>query len=729
MHRNKTILSLVFAITMLLGGYPSQAQTADDCLACHNDPELTAERKGKTVSLYVNPKVLLSSPHGKHACVSCHVGFNPEEIPHKERISPVQCTSCHKDAVRGHKFHSSMLEAARVKGNLQQQCKECHGTHNVQDTKKPSSSFHASNQLKTCGKCHEDAVKHYTASDHGKAFASKVKGAPTCITCHSSEITSNSSLSKTELKIVQEKLCLSCHLDDEDIRSRTSVSAGFIKTYDHSAHGMSLHKGNGDAANCVNCHGAHQMAKGSDPVSLVNRRNIPTTCGACHDVIAKEFATSSHGAALAKGVQDAPSCTDCHGEHTILSPSNPLSPVAPRNVSGKVCTPCHSSLQLSEKYGIASNRINTFEDSYHGLAIRGGSLQVANCASCHGVHNILSSTDPRSLVHKDNLIATCGSCHPGANERFSQGTVHIALDSKEEEPLLYWISTLYLILIFVIIGGMLAHNILDFYRKSKNNLMMRRGLLPSHHVQSHRLYVRMTGNERLQHVSLMLSFWVLVVTGFMLRFPDAWWVKLISDNFSSAFDFRSVIHRVAAVVMVIASLYHVYYLGFTKRGRELFMDLLPKISDLTEAIAMLKYNLGFSTVKPKFGRFSYIEKSEYWALVWGTLVMAATGVFMWFDNYFMGIFFKLGYDIARTVHYYEAWLATLAIIVWHIYFVMFNPDVYPMNLAWIKGSLTEEEMQHEHPRELEQIHAADSEKEDDEIIVISTEEDKPETDA
>jgi formate dehydrogenase gamma subunit len=227
--------------------------------------------------------------------------------------------------------------------------------------------------------------------------------------------------------------------------------------------------------------------------------------------------------------------------------------------------------------------------------------------------------------------------------------------------------------------------------------------MPSHHVQSHRLYVRMTLSERMQHLALMLSFWVLVLTGFMLRFPDAWWVRLINDIWAPAFDLRGVIHRYAAVVMVVASLYHTYYLAFTQRGRQLFMDLLPKLNDATDAWGVLKYNLGFSTEKPKFGRFSYIEKSEYWALVWGTIVMAATGVFMWFDNYFMGIFGKLGYDIARVIHYYEAWLATLAIIVWHIYFVMFNPDVYPMNLAWIKGTLTEEEMQHEHALELEEI--------------------------
>jgi cytochrome b subunit of formate dehydrogenase len=112
-------------------------------------------------------------------------------------------------------------------------------------------------------------------------------------------------------------------------------------------------------------------------------------------------------------------------------------------------------------------------------------------------------------------------------------------------------------------------------------------------------------------------------------------------------------------------------------------------------------------VKPKFARFSYAEKAEYWALIWGTLVMAVTGAILWFDNTFLGLLTKLWWDVARTVHYYEAWLATLSIIVWHFYFVIFNPDIYPINLAFWKGTLTEEEMEEEHPLELEAIRDAE----------------------
>lgn len=83
--------------------------------------------------------------------------------------------------------------------------------------------------------------------------------------------------------------------------------------------------------------------------------------------------------------------------------------------------------------------------------------------------------------------------------------------------------------------------------------------------------------------------------------------------------------------------------------------------------------------------------------------MTVTGFILWFDNTFIGLLTKLGWDVARTIHYYEAWLAFLSILVWHFYFIIFNPDVYPMNTAWLTGHLTEEEMAHEHPKELERI--------------------------
>jgi cytochrome b subunit of formate dehydrogenase len=504
------------------------------------------------------------------------------------------------------------------------------------------------------------------------------------------------------VKIAQEKLCLSCHLDSPEVRERTTPTAGFITMYEKSVHGSALNSGNPKAANCVDCHGSHKVLKstGDSPTS---KRNIPYTCGKCHPDIKDQYLNSIHGVALLKGVRESPSCTDCHGEHNILKHDDPSSPVAFQNLSREVCSPCHSSLKLSEKYGITNDRFETFSDSYHGLAIEGGSVAVANCASCHGSHNIKPSSDSTSTISKANLVKTCGGCHPGANNRFTIGKVHITRQD-EDEPIIYFIASTYITLIFMVIGLMLFHNLFDFFRKSKIKKMKQRGLIREE-KHGHALYLRMNLNERIQHGTLAVSFLLLVLTGFMLSYPNAWWVSHIRDISSDAFEARSLLHRICAVVMVTISLYHIYYISFTKRGRELIKDLLPRYKDIRDVIDVAKFNLGFSKVKPKLDRFSYVEKAEYWALIWGTIVMTVTGVIMWFDNTFMGILTKLGWDIARTVHYYEAWLAFLAIVIWHFYFIIFNPDAYPMNLAWWKGTITEEEMAEEHPLELEKIKA------------------------
>jgi cytochrome b subunit of formate dehydrogenase len=675
------------------------SQTKEECLACHRDKTMTMEKSGKTISLYFDEIIFKQTPHSELNCVDCHSGFNAGEIPHAKKISTVNCLDCHNDSqieIYKKSVHGTVKGGAR--------CKDCHGSHNVASLEVLRTISGRKDEAGTCGKCHSNIVSHYLNSDHGKALMAGVRGAPFCTDCHGEHtITAITNKISKVSRQNEEKMCLKCHLDNPDVRKVVSPSAAFIKGYDLSVHGKAMKFGKLNAATCSDCHGSHDMKKGSDPTSFVAKKNIAETCGKCHSEILATYQESQHGIALSKGVTSSPTCTDCHGEHTILPQDDPKSPIASINISGKVCTPCHASLKLNQKYGLPAQRYESFADSYHGLASKGGDVEVANCASCHGFHDIKSSADPSSRTNKNNLAKTCGNCHPGANENFTKGSVHIISESKEN-PLLYFISTSYIILIVLIISGMFLHNLLDFIKKSKIQLMKRRGLIP-HHQVSHKLYLRMTLFERLQHVTLLVSFFTLVVTGFMLKFPDTWWVIPIRSVSPVVFEVRSFLHRVAAVLMILASLIHLYYIIFVPRGRQLVKDLLPIRKDVSDAIGIMLFNLGISKNKPLLDRFSYIEKSEYWALIWGNIVMIGTGFILWFDNTFMGLLTKVGWDVARTIHYYEAWLATLAIIVWHIYFVIFNPDIYPMNLAWLKGSLTETEMEEEHPLELQRLKA------------------------
>jgi formate dehydrogenase gamma subunit len=689
--------ALGLLLVLLHSPFLLHGQTAEECLACHGEAGMVMRKGGHEVQLYVDAKVLNQSVHQPFSCVDCHQGFDPMEIPHAKTIQPVSCENCHDAGDYDRSVHGQALGAAG--------CADCHGTHNILSPQNPDSWVNRMHVASSCGKCHRDEDERYSSSRHGMALTGGVPSAPSCIDCHGAHsILPVADVQSMVYKTKEPGVCLKCHLDDPQVRQEVGLSAGFISDYKLSIHGVTLAAGNLAAPSCSDCHGAHDVTLGSNPQSHVSKFQVPDTCGKCHGEIAKTYYESIHGTALKAGNQNSPNCTDCHGEHQIFAPTDPRSRVSEKNVASRVCAVCHSSVALTEKYGLDSERFGTFEDSYHGLASKEGSVQVANCASCHGYHNIKPSSDPTSTINKKNLPKTCGQCHQGANENFTRGQVHLVIE-QTREPVLYWVRTFYVALIVLTIGGMLLHNLLDFIHKSRFRFAIRRGLV---HAESFGAmhYLRMSLSERIQHAVLAVSFIVLVITGFMLKFPEAWWVVPIRQWSERLFAVRSVTHRIAGVVLIAVSLYHLYYVLFVSRGKRLIGDLLPKLSDVREVRGTLLYYLGLAQTKPKYGRFSYVEKAEYWALIWGVIVMGATGIILWFNNYFIGLLTLLGWNVAETVHYYEAWLATLAIVVWHLYFVIFNPSVYPLNTACISGRLTEEEMAEEHPRELEEILSA-----------------------
>ncbi len=671
-------------------------QSAQDCLVCHGDPTLSMTKGGRTVSLYVDKAKLKDSIHSSMACVDCHQGLNPSEIPHARAIKPAQCGNCHETQGFEKSVHG-MGGDAPIAG-----CETCHGSHEIRSPKDPKSAVGRANVSSTCGKCHEDELKQFGSTAHGGVLVSQENLSPTCVGCHGAHtIVPVQDQGSPVSKAKEAGLCLKCHLDNPKILRQVGYSVAFIAGYQKSTHGIKL-AGNQKSAACSDCHGSHDLRKASDPASSVNKRNIADTCSHCHLEVANVYKDSIHGIARRNGNGDAPTCTNCHGEHEILARSDPRSLVAPQNVSVQVCATCHNSVRLSEKYGMPLQQFNSFQDSYHGLAGRAGSVEVANCASCHGVHNIKPSSDPTSTVNKANLAATCGRCHPGAGQNFARGPVHIIIGRNSGPSILYWIRLIYIVLIIVTIACMFVHNFLDFIKKTKHRFAERQGKIVPEHTGAGQ-HIRMTLNERIQHALMFTSFIILAVTGFMLKFPDAWWVVPIRQMSVKFFVVRSFLHRLAGAVMIAISLYHLLYILITRRGRRFVCDMSPKVKDAQDLWTNFRYLTSLSKSKPRFDRFGYIEKAEYWALVWGVIIMGATGVVMWFNNYFISLFTKLGWDISRTIHFYEACLATLAIVVWHFYFVILNPNVYPMSTTWFTGKISEQEMAEEHPLELERI--------------------------
>jgi cytochrome b subunit of formate dehydrogenase len=209
----------------------------------------------------------------------------------------------------------------------------------------------------------------------------------------------------------------------------------------------------------------------------------------------------------------------------------------------------------------------------------------------------------------------------------------------------------------------------------------------------------MTLNQRWQHLVLLLSFIVLVITGFALRFPETWFAHTLGMGE----NLRGILHRIAGVALMGAGIYHLFYVAFAREGKKLIRDLMPGPKDVRDAGTAMLYYLGLSREKPKFGRFSYAEKAEYWALVWGTALMAVTGIMLWAKVWVGNLLARWWVDVATAIHFYEAILATLAIIVWHFYQVFLDPDVYPMNWAWFDGKMPVEQYRHEHELDTEAV--------------------------
>jgi cytochrome b subunit of formate dehydrogenase len=594
-----------------------------DCFTCHSDEQLvTTDSAGKEVSLYVDEARFRASIHGQHLCTSCHSDVT--EVPHPDNFTakPVSCGQCHRveteiyrSSDHGQAVHQGVPEAAS--------CKDCHGSnHYLLNYRNPKSPVFRANIPETCARCHANTAE----------------------------------------------------MEKFNLRQRSP-----IVSYEKSVHGIALlQKKELNAAVCTDCHGSHDLHKSTNPFSKLYWQEVPNTCGRCHENVERTYIRSVHGNAVKRGVRDAPVCTDCHGEHTIAAVKLATSRVAPANIP-ETCGQCHAAQRLLTQYRLPPNVFTTYVKSFHGLAMQGGNVTAASCASCHGVHDILPSSDPRSTINPTNLPQTCGKCHPGIGTRL--GTeffrIHAPPGAAEGKPwLVNLVTRIYIALIVVTIGGMAVFNILDYLHKARRHIA---------HVKQTDGELRLSRWLRTQHFLLMATFILLAYTGFAHKFPDAIWswpFRALGDSGSAT---RGLIHRIAGWTFIGLFLVHVVSLVLTRKGRDYLRALWFAWHDLGDALATVAFNLGLRQTPPPHRRWNYAEKAEYWALMWGSVMMIVTGLMLLFTETVLRTMPKVWLDVAQVVHFYEAVLATLAIVVWHFYWVIFDPHEYPMNPAWLIG--------------------------------------------
>jgi hypothetical protein len=397
----------------LAAAKPAEAPTAEECLACHADRDLKRDKpaRGQVASVFVDGEAVKASRHAGLACVGCHVDAT---APH-ERLAKVRCAGCHADveeatAAGVHDTRPGRSSPATVT------CAGCHGVHDVGPPTSLSPGL--------CARCHAEQVRLYQGSVHGRSRRQGNSEAATCGSCHGAAhgvLTKRSEQSPT-YHLNLPRTCAQCHGDPELAKRHKIPVTNAYQLYMDSLHGRALTRsGLLVAANCSDCHGAHDIQPRTEPTSRVFPANVPKTCGACHAGILAAYDKSVHGRALARG-DAAPVCVDCHSAHEI------------RRVEGtswtrdvvRECGTCHEE------------SLRTYRDTFHGKVTTLGFARAAKCADCHGAHDILPVSDPGSRVSGANVVSTCRKCHADATFSFAQFQPHADPHDRARFPGLYY---------------------------------------------------------------------------------------------------------------------------------------------------------------------------------------------------------------------------------------------------------------------------------------------------
>lgn len=209
-------------------------------------------------------------------------------------------------------------------------------------------------------------------------------------------------------------------------------------------------------------------------------------------------------------------------------------------------------------------------------------------------------------------------------------------------------------------------------------------------------------HQRLQHALMALSFTVLVLTGWPLSAHGYPASRFLTGLFGGM-EGCSLAHRIAAVVLIVASVYHLIYLSVLAKRRTLPLSMVPTPGDVRDLAQNVLFFLGLRKNRPNFPRFTYFEKFDYWAVFWGVVIMVGSGLIRWFPVASMKVLPPWAYEIAYFAHADEALLAGLAIFVWHFYNVHLRPQVFPMSWVFITGRITREELEEDHGQEYAEL--------------------------
>jgi cytochrome b subunit of formate dehydrogenase len=486
---------------------------------------------------------------------------------------------------------------------------------------------------------------------------------------------------------------------DHQVQVCGSCHEKYLKTYQASVHGHGLiHSGLLVTAVCSDCHGAHDIYYAADKRSLLHVSKVADTCGTCHAFIKETLQASIHGQGEGPGtVADdvapggkgkiKPSCTDCHQGHDLPHPDSDLFHLTMPNRCGN----CHAD--YAQRYGM----------SLHGQLTELGYEPAAQCSDCHGAHDILPVDNSDSRLSPLNRQDTCRQCHPYAVLNFTAFDPHANFKDGKNYPLLHGLYVAIENFLYILFLLFIVHAFLWFTRSLVQTLRFGRHerLLPEQSA-----VLRYEPIHRILYGLLILCFFGLAITGLPLKYGSYGWAQRLANNLGG-FETTRIWHQFFGIVVLVVCGAHLVWvvrltISWRQRGSS-WKDLIlgpdspvPNLRDLRDILGMACWFIGL-TRKPKFERWSYWEKFDYWAVYLAVFLVAGSGLILWLPNLFTSILPGKVLNVAQMVHSATALLVSGALFVIHFFNTHLRPEKFPLDMTILTGLATETHLREARP--------------------------------
>ncbi len=661
---------------------------AATCATCHEQ----IERVHRKV---IEGRLWIEERHKIPACVDCHAPHKIRRVFYPEGLANKDCLTCHGQPdlamTRDGQSVSLFIDERTFMGSAHAgtACAQCHTDVTVAMERACATI----GSPVDCSICHAEQVTEYQASTHGSLHSEGDPHAPSCQDCHAQHATLDQRIpASPTYPLNVPALCGNCHRIGEPVASRIDAEIeDIVGSYEDSIHGRGLiESGLVVTATCADCHGAHSELPTDDPRSMTNARQIAETCGTCHHGIEEEFRTSIHWTDTPESDVERPTCEDCHASHTISRTDRP----GFRTRMMQQCGRCHI------------DQAETFFDTFHGKVSRLGAEGAAKCYDCHGTHDILSPTDPASHLGRDNVVETCAQCHEGSHRRFAGYLTHATHHDRDRYPYLFWTFRGMTALLVGTLTFAFLHTVAWLVRLwlSRDEWQARKALARR---DKKKLYRRFNRLQRSLHFVMLISFFTLALTGMALKFsymPWAQWTSWLLGGFDSM-GFQ---HRLGAITLFLVTFVHLWdVIRRKKTSRQTWLEIITgpdsiifNKRDAREFVQSIKWFFGIGE-RPLYGRYTYWEKFDYFAVFWGVMIIGSTGLVLWFPEFFTLVLPGWAVNVATIIHSDEALLAVGFIFTIHFFNTHFRPDKFPMDPVIFTGQVPVDELKYDKPGEYE----------------------------